>query len=311
MAEDQGYNGDVWNKQACVLLGKLGWTKVGDYDIDIEGEDNKDYGIDSLFKYIDVRKSLIEQGVILESKRYKTTSFRNGDLQKWINRINTKINKLKHSQPFSEKFPEFNVTSFNNGIILIWFSNHVDYIQNRESFINSLTEVKLSKSRTNAIFNRIYVLENNAILKLCSIIDSMEKINRDKDVNLEYYYPTSDKTSNPIYRSNLLTIDYMFSKFILAEGKTKSGELNRIVFYFGNLEKTSFQTLYSGLNNIGFIDYNIPLAIYTYERSDQFRKILPDLKELFSRSIDNVHLDVEFKEMEVFGDLPTFLREIE
>jgi hypothetical protein len=310
MAEDQGYNGDVWNKQACMLLNKLGWTKVGDYDIDIEGDDNKDYGIDSLFKYLDVRKSQCEQGVIIESKCYKTTSFKSAEFQKWITRINAKVNKLKHSESLYDKFPEFTNTSFNNGIILIWFSNHLDYSNNNDFFRDALLNVKLPKSRTNAVFNRIYVLENEAILKLCSLKDTIEKINREKDLELEFYYPTSEKTGNPIYRNKLLTIDYMFSKFILAEGKNQSGIVYRIVFYFGNLEKNSFRMLYSGLNNLGFIDYDIPLIVYTYKRDSQFRKILPDIKELFSKNINNKHLEVEFKEMDVFGDLPTFLREL-
>lgn len=311
MAEDQGYNGDVWNRQVCVLLNKLGWGKIGDYNMDIEGEDGKDCGIDSFFKYMDIRKSICEQGVILESKCYKTTSFTNSDLQNWITRINTKINKLKHSRPFYEKFPELEETSFNNGIIFIWFSDHNKYLQNNNFFSTALTSVNIPKSRTNAAFNRIYVLENNLILKLCSVWDTIDKFYQNKKVSLEYYYPASERSLNPIHRNKLLTIDYMFSKFILAEGKTESGGVNRVVFYFGNLEKESFQTLYSGLNNIGFIDYDIPLFIFVYQRSEQFRKIQPDVIDLFSKGISNNRLVVEIDDMEVFGDLPTFLRKVQ
>lgn len=39
MAEDQGVNGTIWNKEATKLLSYFGWNTIGDYDMDVMGQD--------------------------------------------------------------------------------------------------------------------------------------------------------------------------------------------------------------------------------------------------------------------------------
>lgn len=41
MAEDQGVNGTIWNKEATKLLSYFGWNTIGDYDMDVMGQDEK------------------------------------------------------------------------------------------------------------------------------------------------------------------------------------------------------------------------------------------------------------------------------
>ena len=49
--EDQHYNGDIWNREAFALLKKFGWNRIGDYDMDVKGEDGKKMGIDTIVKF--------------------------------------------------------------------------------------------------------------------------------------------------------------------------------------------------------------------------------------------------------------------
>ena len=70
MPEDQGWNGDRWTEEASALLKRLGWEKIADSNIDIEGTDGLWHGIDALFRYEDGFSSY-KQGVFLEAKRYQ------------------------------------------------------------------------------------------------------------------------------------------------------------------------------------------------------------------------------------------------
>ena len=103
--EDQGVNGDIWNKQATELLTRLGWKNIGDHDIDIKGGDKDKYGIDTLMTYVTPLKNR-PQSVILEAKRYVTNSFQAGHLQAWIKRLDEKLVALRDSSNLFELFPE-------------------------------------------------------------------------------------------------------------------------------------------------------------------------------------------------------------
>lgn len=91
--EDQHYNGDIWNKEAFTLLSLFGWSKIGDYDMDVSGDDEKKMGIDTIVSFETPLKTR-PQLIILEAKRYLTTSFNKSYLQEWINRLDTKLLKL-------------------------------------------------------------------------------------------------------------------------------------------------------------------------------------------------------------------------
>lgn len=51
MAERQGKLGDAWNMCAVKFLSLLGWSYIGDKDIDVIGEDGNPYGVDALMNY--------------------------------------------------------------------------------------------------------------------------------------------------------------------------------------------------------------------------------------------------------------------
>ena len=125
--EDQHYNGDIWNREAFALLKMFGWQRIGDYDMDLQGDDGKKMGIDTVVKFNTPLKAK-PQLAILEAKRYQTTSFNKNLLQEWIEKLDKKLLKLRNSAPFVEKFPEVgNCTAADTGIIAIWFSDTDNY----------------------------------------------------------------------------------------------------------------------------------------------------------------------------------------
>lgn len=301
MAEDQGVNGDIWNNEAAKLLTACGWQPVGDSNMDITSEYDKPQGIDRIFTFNDDRRNpKMPQTVLVEAKCYKTDSFSKANFQKWLITLNDKISDSKNSSDFLEKFPNLKRTMIRNGLIVIWFSNLEDYDRFRPGFQTIKRQV-YAPNRRNKSANNIYVIDNYDILRLASVITTIKHFNADRSSKLNYFYPTSENFGHAIARNSQLTLDYMFSKIILME--TRVGDIeNRVVFYFGQLTTVCFYRLKNLLSSVSFVDKEKPLFIYTYQRDPEFRKIKPDVLNLFGE------VAFRLEEMEIYGDLPTFMK---
>lgn len=308
MAEDQGVNGTIWNKEATKLLSYFGWTTIGDYDMDVEGQDEKIYGLDTIIKYSTPLKTN-EQSVILEAKRYETKNFNKSSLQSWIDRLDKKLLELRNSENFMDKFPELQECSvMDTGIIAIWFHDIQNYANFHSKFIDILKEIKTSNRPRKVGMNKIFVIDNSIMLKLCSLnaaIDSYKKENRyEEDKHkIDFYYPSNLIEEAPITRQKTLTIEYIFSKVILAEAN-KDGAKENLVFYFGELKTVAFRLLRSLLAKYSFLEEEKPLTLFIYRENDEFRKIEPDIKRIFE--------DVSFKikSMDNPYDLPSSIKDV-
>lgn len=303
MAEDQGVNGDIWNDEASRLLSILGWTKVGDSNIDIPGSDSKMYGVDTLLKYLDPRGSGIETGIILEAKRYKTTSFTGTSLTEWIKRLDTKLGKIKNSKDFYETYDQMVDSDIRTGIIVLWFSDTEEYNKSfRLKFQEALLNTKISHKHRKSGYTRIFVMSNEHILQLCSLIRSIKDLSDAQRATFQFNYPHSANYNNPLSKSEILTIDYMYSKFILAEMKDNNGNIVKIVYYFGALKMSSFRRLRSALYDFNFLGKADKSILYLYQRNDEFRKIEPEVLNLFEG------IDLHIKDMDLLKDLPGFIK---
>ncbi|MGY3214509.1 hypothetical protein [Mucilaginibacter sp. HD30] len=302
MPEDEGVNGDQWNDEAAVLLTKLNWKQVGDANIDVVNEDGKRQGIDRMFQFEDVRRASNVQGVFVEAKRYATTSFKKDNLELWIKTLDRKLNKTRNSEKFHETYPSFASASLRTGVIVMWFHDLEHYPTFRKSFYDTLSNIKISGHTRGEGSNKIYVLNNDDILRIASLVHSCESFEPSNKHRIKFYYPSSDRFNNPADRSDVLSLDYIYSKFILAESRTSDGTEHKIVFYFGSLSINAFRRLKNALQSFGYIDKAKPLTIYTYERDTDFRKIKSTVIQEFE--------GITFKlvEMEIFNDLPAFLR---
>lgn len=298
MAEDQGVNGDLWNDQASKLLAALKWEPIGDSNMDLPNIEGGVHGVDRLYKYLESLKTNTFEGVLVEAKRYSTTSFSSGTIDTWVKTLDTKLSNLKNSPELHEKFPDMADIPLRTGLIVIWFHNVHEYVEYKTKFKNYASTIKLS--RKNVASNKIYILENDLILKLASLCISVKSLNESINNRLQFYYPSVD--SYPAKRSEILNPNYMISKFILADFIDNDNIENKVVFYFGRLDLGGFLRLKSALSNNSYIDNDKPLIIYTYQRDDEgFRKIRPEVEKLFKKTI-------QLKEMELFSDLPTFMR---
>lgn len=301
MPEDQGINGDLWNDEASRLLKKLGWTQIGDSNLDLQNSDLLPVGVDRIFTFLDGRRSrTLAQCCLVEAKCYNTASISKGEFQKWILRLNEKIAKTRDSEAVYQMFPILRDTIISSGLIVIWFSNSEEYGQFRESFQQMKKGVSIPR-RSSKISNQIYVIDNFDILRLASMSTSIDQFNTTNKSNLKFYYPPSDTNTGIASRTNQITLDYIFSKIVLMEAFVDDVE-HKVVFYFGRLNIDSFKRLYSFLNRVLFIDKDKPLHIYTYERDSEFRKTKPEAQRNFDGT------NCKFHEMDRFSDIPAFLK---
>ena len=292
MAEDSQYKGELWNKRAIKLLNLFSWDMIGDSGMDLEGSDGEKYGIDSLYSFKDPAKD-IPESLILEAKSYKTTSFSKSKLQEWIDRLNIKILELRNSEYLIERFPIFkDISTLKIGLIFIWFDDIENYKEYRQKFLEILSEIKVS-SRTfrNGVYNKIYVIDNDLISKLCSLYTVVREFNE----NFKFYYPSAFIHERAVQRSAVLSLDYFFSKFILGQLKSSGKRYDtNIVFYWGELDVRSFEMLKSILKSYSFVDQEFKLVIYKYKRDDdEFRKILPQIKKSYEN--ENIEFDKRYE----------------
>lgn len=301
MAEDQGVNGDNWTKEASLLLDKFGWEQIGDNNIDIEGFSGTDVGLDAIFKFKDSHRA-VEQAILFEAKRYNTSSFSKTNFESWINILDKKITELRFSPHFHEMFPILDDCELNCGLIAIWFHDYENYFGFKNKLKSIFTEIKTSSRHRNVGYSKIFVITNDEILKLCSVYGQIEKIKTENGSKVLYYYPSSDVLNVPIKKTKILSLDYMFSKFILCESIIQSEIKRKIVFYFGDRDMKSMQRLRSALLKLSFIEEDCPLFIYFYNEDTEYRKIENQVKEMFDVS------DFQIFNMTRFSNLPDWIQ---
>lgn len=301
MAEDQSYNGDIWTQEASILLSEYKWEQIGDQNMDVPGADKKDHGLDAIFKFEDPHCNN-NQGILFEAKRYATTSFTQTHLQNWINTIDKKILSLRRSKDFLDMYPNLGDCKINSGLIAIWFHDYENFFSYRNQFEKYLKGISVSNRKRMQGYNKIFVITNDTILRLCSVINTIRKISLNNSRVL-FYYPTLDFHSAPIIRKESLSLNYFFSKFILCEEYENDNLKNRIVFYFGNRDMQSIILLKNALLKLSYLDTLIPLKIYFYkEDTSNFRKIAPEVKKLFNC------ISLEMNEMTHLAGLPDWTK---
>lgn len=301
--EDQHYNGDVWNHEIFRLFRLLGWQRIGDFDMDVTGDDGKKMGIDTVVSFETPLKNK-PQLAILEAKRYKTESFSKKLLQDWLTRLDAKLLKLRNSDNFYDTFPSTNnCTIADTGIIAIWFSDTENYKQFRLKFKEYLPQISISTRTRKAGLNKIYVMENSCFMKLFSLQTEINLIKNKGD--FKFTYSPRFNNEEPFCKSSTLTVEYMFSDVIFAEqqvnGDGKEKTLSYI-FYFGNLNYNSFEMLKSAYSRTTGWDRTKEILLYVYNPDDEFRKIENDIKEKIFETFK-----ISIKRMSANNNIPSFI----
>lgn len=313
MAEDQGVNGDIWTDEASRLLKRCGWEKVADSNIDITGSDGLKHGIDAMFKYFDGFLPSKEQGVFLEAKRYQTTSFSASKLKDWVSRFDNKIRELRQSQPFYERYPDMESCHVSNGLLMLWFHDVESFSGFKGRYEEALLAVKTPRRRKPDYINRLFVMSNDDILRIASLVSTVSEWNTDQQSQgnterMRFHYPASAGFGHAIQETESLNLEYLYSQFLFAKAtKQVNGVIRNIdvVFYFGQLDLHSFRRLKQALLSFDMISSRNDLHIYHYRRDpEEFRKIKPDAEKLFSQ---NGPQNVAFKTMNLFRELPNWM----
>lgn len=272
MAEKQGKLGDNWNNCAGRLLKKIGWQHIGDSNMDLPGSDDKEYGVDSIYKYTVAGKSTM-QTVILESKRYQQSSVNASNLQKWVERLKEKLSQLRNSKELMNQFPELEDCSPTNlGIIMCWVHDGEKKYLN-ETFQRYLESIIINTGAKSGAYSRIMVLDNRRIVNLCSMIDELNKFD-----DYDFVYPSGIIDNDVLIKQKVLSIEYMMSDIIIAEGR-KDDKIFSVVFYFGQITESSVSSLLELLQVYQRIENKKLLVIYYYDRIDNAIDVINSFKE--------------------------------
>lgn len=301
MGEESQYKGELWTKQAIKLLDLFSWNKIGDSGMDLEGYDKEhEYGVDCLYSYKNPAKD-IPESIILEAKCYATKNVNNAVIRQWVDRLNTKVTDLRGARELLERHPVLkDCTELKIGLIFIWFSDFENYKKFQPKFTEMLNNVKPSpKPFKHKTYNKIYVMDNDKISKLCSIHNVIKELD-----SFNFYYPSPFINDKAVSRTSVLSLEYIFSKFILGKSRSKDNSKEQnIVFYFGDLTTNSFKLLKKALSSLSFIDQEYNLIVYKYQRDEKFRQIKPDIEAFYA----NDGIKFEIRDMDSCMELPAFL----
>lgn len=273
--------GESWNNCAGRLLARLGWQHIGDSNIDLPGSDSKEYGIDSLFKYIVAGKTMM-QPAILESKRYSKDSIKAGTLQKWLERLKEKLNALRNSKDLQLEFEELEeCLPINLGIIMCWVQDGDETFLN-ETFQRYLEDTIINTGARVGAYSRIMVLDNRRIVKLCSMVEELGKYD---DYN--FVYPSGIIDNDVIVEDKMLSVEYMMSDIIIAECR-KGKKFSSVVFYFGEMTETAVTVLMDFLKVYQRVQSKKPIVIYHYDNNAGTLDVINSFKkkECYKKILD-------------------------
>ncbi len=315
MPEDQGVNGDRWTDEASRLFIRLGWEKIADSNIDIEGQGGLKHGIDSIFVLHDGFQPNQKQVVFVEAKRYKTTSFSKNKINEWIGVIDKKLREIVGSDKFYDQYPKLAGQNINVGILAVWFHDYEQFPQFRSKIQEYLSIVKIPRGQTGSAINRMFFLDNDSILRIASTMDAVANWNEKNNstianCDISFFYPSSVLTGFAIQETEVMNIEYMFSKFILAKAKEiidNKVEVADIVFYYGPVDKLSyFYRLREALLHFDMISNQNNLYLYLYQDDDEFRKIEPEVIKEFKTEGPP---EVIIKQMNKHSNLPAWIKD--
>lgn len=261
MAERQGKLGDNWNDYSNRLAKLLGWQHVGDKNMDLKGADGEEYGVDSILKYKVAGKEIM-QTVLLESKRYAMSSIKATTLFNWIKRLKEKLDGLRNSEELLKEFPELdNCSCTNLGIIMLWVHDaDENYLNNQ--YQNYLENTSFSTGAKSGSYLRVMVLDNRRIVQLCAMYDELKSFD-----DFNFVYPSGIIDNIAIEQNKVLSVEYMMSKVIIANGRKNDKEIS-LTFYYGTVTDANMTILMTFLSKYQRIEKDKPLYVYYYDKSD-------------------------------------------
>lgn len=284
MAENQGVNGDMWNDCALRLVKLFGWEHIGDKNIDLLGNDSKEYGIDALTCY-DSPNLDVKQSCLIESKRYKMTSLNASTIKQWIERLRQKLDALYQCGNIQDDFPLLKeCCSINLGIIFCWIHDAPNEHYFKTDFEKYLSKALITTMPKPYSYKRIMVLSNPRIVRLCAVAEITQK------GNYRFIYPSQLINDRPLVRSKILSIEYAMSNIILAE-KYENEKTTNVVFFLDSISIQAFFSVQEMLTMYNLLEKGKGITIYFYENRENNRTIIAEAKKCFKE------IEVNFKQL--------------
>lgn len=240
--EQQGIDGNKWNKEINKLLNELGWVQLGDSNIDLIGADKKEHHLDSVFYYEDpLSNNLNKIGVIVEAKHYAWANAGPSVMQEWLDKQLSRLSGVPRAQEFIEKFTPPENCHFKTGIIFLWHHDRFEH----DTFQGRLKKLTVPKRN---LVKQNFIISNKKILQICAVLNMVKGLEgQDNLREIRYFFPYRD-TEQPINASTL-PIEYFFSQYIFIKATRMIEKSNggtdpvseNYVFYFGDITKRGLE----------------------------------------------------------------------
>lgn len=260
MGEQSKYLGDLGEDFFAKLIEKLGWTKACDWNFDFPCEDKdhktekkagekQTHGIDGVYAYVDPYDR-IKTHIIVDSKAIswvqkngttKNTSPLIKQLSGYREDLDEKIQCAIRSEDF-RKTTGLGTEAFKTFGLLCCYVHKGFSLETQGAVIAGS---KFPKTGSNS---QIFVLSMEMIEQILTMISFLEG-NVGK---YSFYYPDLDKPDKkpPNPWEPFLTIESLFSSFIVAANAGDESKGERFVFYKGDLSHDGLTRLFCGLGRI-------------------------------------------------------------
>lgn len=284
--------GDLGEDLSERFIKKFGWsllTENVDFDCGDtnhktdKGNENKTHGIDFAYSYKDPYKNRT-QVVLVDSKalkNYASTTL-GSKLSDYVEVLSGKI----ICSGFVPKFKEITgIGSDGYDVVgLIVFFIH-DEMFSKKSFL----EMTAKSNPSDTDQTKIFVLSNNHINLIGTMVEDLERECLEKKVDkdsFQFLYPDKELVNAERSWSSVLTLEMMFSRYIIAKVGNDTLGHKYIIYYFGSYADTAIKKLCSALARYQVFHFdNVEIVPLTISNA-------PEERTVFNRYFGNNHLEV-------------------
>lgn len=300
MPEDQPRAGDIGERRLVNLLKRLGWSLLGDTNIDIKSGipgDSSTYGVDGYMTYFDPYRGR-HRGILLESKNYSWENYASQKMNKFFTDTLSKVEGVPESDEFNEKLNFGQADLCNAGLLGIWTKDQENY--DHDKFKEYISDISVPRKRRKAY--QLLVLGHENLKRLADLQKTYQGIiERNQEAEFDFYYPSLSDSDSA--RLPHLTMEYLFSDYVFAklEGvdEVQGDQGVSIVFTFEEMNIENLRFMYQALRRYQMVDAD---KVWVYPYHDPFHG--DSIKQQFRRDLADGSdgPSIDFKPFETVGD---------
>jgi len=270
--ETSKYIGELGEDFAKSFVSNFGWTQLGDWNANFpcEDKDHKtesgkrekaEHGIDGVYGYEDpltgdykvvvVEAKAISWQKSSEDTEIKSASALGKQLDEFVNTLFEKLSCAIRSQKFREQYGLQNRSFKIDGLLVYYAKDQFD-----TSIMKDIRgKVTLPSS---LIKSNIFLLANNELTDLNNIFSETERrsLELKTSTSTEFSYPSFDRKKSKVPWKSILSLEKIFSLFVLARYAKSPGQYEYDIFYRGSYSNEAIKRFCASLGRFQIYQNN-------------------------------------------------------